>query len=151
MKLSARERYAVRAMATLAAGYGTGPRPLSEVAAEQGIPFGYLEHVAQELKRAGLLLSHRGAFGGYELARPPESITVADVLRAVSGAVLPTECGVPGNCCFHDRQEECLTRPLWKSMQEQIEETLSRVTLAAVVRRQTPLTGKGRSDSDGHR
>ncbi|MGI6210031.1 MAG: RrF2 family transcriptional regulator [Anaerolineae bacterium] len=150
MKLTARERYAVRAMASLAASYGAGPRSLADVAGEQGIPFRYLEHIAQDLKRAGLVQSHRGATGGYELARPPEGITVADVLRALEGDVLPMECGTASSCFYHDRLEECVTRPLWLDLQQQIEGSLSRVTLATVASRLSPETVEERSDGDGN-
>lgn len=149
MRLTARERYAVRAMASLAASYGEGPRSLAEVAGEQGIPFRYLEHIAQDLKRAGLVRSHRGASGGYELARPPDTITVADVLRALEGDVLPMECGEAPNCYYHDRLEACVARPLWRDLQQQIEDSLSRVTLAAVASRQCLEVVEERSDGDG--
>ncbi|NPV09496.1 MAG: RrF2 family transcriptional regulator [Anaerolineae bacterium] len=149
MKLTARERYAVRAMAILAGSYGSGPRSLAEVANEQGIPFRYLEHIAQDLKRAGLVRSHRGASGGYELAHPPESITVADVLRALEGDVLPMECGTAPNCFYHDRVEACVTRPLWRDIRQQIQESLSQVTLASVAGRLRLETIGERSDGDG--
>jgi len=135
VRLTARERYAVRAMAVLAAGYGNGPRPLPSVAADEGIPFGYLEHIAQRLRRSGLVRSTRGAFGGYELARSPEDITVADVLRAIGEGVIPADCGAAGNCYYHDRLDECVTRPIWQDIQSQVEESLSRVTLATVAKR----------------
>lgn len=132
MKLTARERYGVRAMVALAAARGVGPMSLSDVAISQRIPFRYLEHVAKLLRQAGLIKSWRGASGGYELARDPEDITVADILRAVEGNVLSTECGDPHACSYLDALNLCVTKPLWDALQRQIEASLSQITLASV-------------------
>ncbi len=133
-------------MAVLAAGYGNGPRPLPEVAAGEGMPFGYLEHIAQRLRRSGLVRSRRGAAGGYELTRPPEDITVADVLRAVGDGVIATDCGSPGGCHYHDRLDECVTRPIWMDIQSRLEASLSGVTLASVAGRVRSQSGGERTD-----
>ena len=119
-------------MVALAAAYGVGPVSLADVAVSQRIPFRYLEHVAKSLKSAGLILSWRGAMGGYELARAPESITVADILRAVEGNVLATECGDPHACSYLDALNLCVTKPLWDALRRQIEVSLTEVTLASV-------------------
>jgi Rrf2 family protein len=132
VRLTARERYGVRAMVALAVGQGVGPMSLADVAVNQRIPFGYLEHVAKSLKQAGLIRSWRGASGGYELARAPEDITVADILRAVEGDVLATECGDPHACSYLDALNLCVTKPLWDALQQQIEVSLSQVTLASL-------------------
>src|SRR2546425_11684355 len=68
-----------------------GLTPIQEIARRQAIPQRYLEQVLLALKRAGLLTSKRGSAGGYHLTRPPEDITVGDVLRAVEGAGAPFE------------------------------------------------------------
>jgi len=136
-------------MAVLAAGYGRGPRSLPAVAADEGIPFGYLEHIAQRLRRSGLVRARRGASGGYELARPPEDITVADVLRAIGEGMVPTECGASGSCHYHDRLDECVTRPIWQDIQSKVEESLSGVTLASVVGRFPAKSSRERTEGDG--
>lgn len=132
MRLTAKERYGVRAMAALAAAYGQGPVALAEVADAQRIPFRYLEHIARLLRQAGLVRSWRGIAGGYELTRRPDEITVADILRALEGDVLPIECGLPETCSYSDSMESCITKPLWESLQRQVEACLTGVTLAAV-------------------
>lgn len=129
MKLSAREKYAVRAMAELATYYGQGPIGLAQVASSQRVPPRYLEHIAQQLKRAGLLSSLRGASGGYELSRPPTKITIADVFRALEGDVLPLGCGHMENCGFWEHPDECATRPIWLILRRQIEQSLEAITL----------------------
>ena len=92
MKVSAKEQYGLRAIAELAARYGEGPTSLNDVAQAQGISLAYLEQVIRELRDAGLVFSTRGARGGYELARAPGAITVAEVLRALGGDILPVQC-----------------------------------------------------------
>ena len=88
MRVSTKELYGLRAMGEFARHFGQGPLSLAEVARSQGISQPYLEQIAIELRRAGLLHSKRGAQGGYYLARPPEATTAADVIRALDGAVL---------------------------------------------------------------
>jgi Rrf2 family transcriptional regulator, cysteine metabolism repressor len=158
VKLTARERYGVRAMVALAATQGIGPMALADVAISQRIPFRYLEHVARLLKQAGLVKSWRGANGGYELARAPEDITVADILRAVEGNVLATECGDPHACSYLDALNLCVTKPLWDALQRQIEASLSQVTLASIASTMGSLgcpvatapIADAESDSDEH-
>ncbi len=127
-------------MVELASSYGHGPVSLNAVAAAQRIPLGYLEHIAQDLKRAGLLTSQRGTAGGYQLTAAPESISVADILRGLEGAVLPIDCGDEESCAFHDQLAGCATRPLWQQLQRQVEESLAKVTLASVAKQ---VTGAG--------
>jgi Rrf2 family protein len=91
MKLSAKGEYGLRAMVDLAAHPAEARVSIQEIAARQAIPHRYLEQVLLQLKRGGLLESKRGAAGGYQLAKAPDDITVADVLRAVDGEALPFE------------------------------------------------------------
>jgi len=134
MRLTAKERYGVRAMALLAAAYGVGPIALTEVASSQRIPARYLEHIAKALKKAGLIKATRGVAGGYELARAPDSISVADIVRALEGSVLATECGIKPICSYSDSVEDCVSRPLWEALQQQVEASLDSVTLATVAK-----------------
>src|SRR3954452_12074794 len=84
MRISAKAEYACVAMLELAAGY-RGPQPLriKAIADAQGIPQRFLVQILLQLKTAGLVASVRGASGGYQLARPPEGITLADVIAAI--------------------------------------------------------------------
>lgn len=83
MRLSARVDYALRAVCELAAA--DAPRTVDQLSAAQQIPAKYLESILGELRRAGLLRSQRGPDGGYRLARAPELISIADVIRALDG------------------------------------------------------------------
>ncbi len=136
MRFSSKEMYGLRAMAELASRYGEGPIALSEVAESQGIALATLEQIVAPLRRAGLLESTRGASGGYALSRPPEEITVADVLRAVEGALVPLPCleaGAAGAC---ERANLCATRPVWALVRDRLVETLDHTTLADVCHRE---------------
>ena len=85
MRISAKADYAVRAVAELAAADGEKPVKAERIATAQGIPLNFLENILGELRHAGVVRSHRGAEGGFRLAKPAEEVTVADVIRAVEG------------------------------------------------------------------
>jgi Rrf2 family protein len=93
MRLTARGDYAVRAAVELAAA-GGAPRKVAELAAAQDIPPRFLENILLALRRAGLVQSRRGNVGGFRLSRPPEEITIANILRAVEGPIANVQ-GVP--------------------------------------------------------
>jgi Rrf2 family protein len=91
MNLSAKTEYACLAMLELAKEYDSGePLQLRRIAAEHGIPARFLVQILLQLKGAGLVASTRGAAGGYRLARPPQEITLADVIDVIDGDDRPT-------------------------------------------------------------
>ncbi|MCE5258452.1 MAG: Rrf2 family transcriptional regulator [Chloroflexi bacterium] len=141
MKLSAKERTSLRAMAELARRYGQGPIPLSEVAATERLRLPYLERIAMDLRKAGLVISVRGAKGGYYLSRAPETITVGDIIRAVEHSVLLIDCasGVGYDYC---RETGCAAHRVLASISERLEEALDGATLAAIAFEQ-PAVAKG--------
>jgi Rrf2 family cysteine metabolism transcriptional repressor len=87
--ISAKGEYAIKAVLDLALHESGGVVSIQEIATRQAIPQRYLEQVLLQLKRAGVLSSRRGAAGGYQLGRPPQAITVGEVLRAVEGKEVP--------------------------------------------------------------
>ena len=93
--LTSKAKYALRAMIDLAAQAGAGPRRpifIADVASRQDIPRRFLENILLELRKHGLVVSHRGKAGGYALARTPDLITFADVIRAIDGPLALTPC-----------------------------------------------------------
>jgi Rrf2 family protein len=128
MRLSAKEQHGLRAMAELAARYGQGPVPLGEVAEAQGISGDYLEQIVPALREAGLVQSTRGAHGGYQLTRAPESITVGQVLQALEGDIFPLRCVSEDQEC--DRSAMCAARTVWTKVHARVSETLDEMTLA---------------------
>jgi Rrf2 family protein len=85
VRISSKADYAVRATAELANAAGGGPVKADAIARAQAIPVRFLLNILTELKHAGIVRSHRGAEGGYELARPASKIMLADVIRAMEG------------------------------------------------------------------
>src|SRR5271155_5059392 len=92
MMFSTKAEYGVRVMVELARRAGENPVPLAEIAAHDGLPLAYLEHLVARLRKAGLVDSRRGSRGGYLLARPPAEITMAEVVEALEGSIAPIEC-----------------------------------------------------------
>jgi Rrf2 family protein len=127
VRISAKADYAVRAAAELAAA-GDQPVKGEKLAEAQGIPLQFLEHILLELKHARLVRARRGARGGYWLARPPEEITLANVIRAVEGPLAniqdlaPETTNYPGNA-------ESLTE-VWIAVRASLRRVLEHVTIA---------------------
>ncbi len=130
MRVSAKEMYGLRAMGEFARHYGRGPLSLSEVARRQDIPQPYLEQIAIELRRAGLLISKRGVQGGYSLAREPGAITAGDVIRALEGSILPVRCVAEPQTVPCSLAEDCRAKGIWEQVRDRLVETLDAITLA---------------------
>ena len=131
MRVSSKERAALRAMVELARSYGEGPRPLGHIAAAQGLSLAYLEQIVPDLRQAGLVSSVRGAHGGYLLTRHPATISVGDVFCAVESALLPVDCLDEDASC--ERVDTCAARAVWQTLAERIGETLNATSLADVL------------------
>jgi Rrf2 family protein len=130
MRVSAKELYGLRAMSEFADHFGQGPLSLARVAERQEISQAYLEQIAIDLRRAGLLHSKRGAHGGYYLARAPESTTIGDVIRALEGSILPIQCVADPKCLPCSMEEDCTARGIWEQVRDRLVETLDTITLA---------------------
>lgn len=130
MRFSAKEQYGLRAMVELARHQDEGPVSLAEVAQVENLSLSYLEQIVIPLRRSGLLRSVRGARGGYVLARPPEGVTVGDVIRALEGSIMPMTCVAEDECTPCEREGSCATRTVWKEVHDRIVETLESTTLA---------------------
>lgn len=127
MKLSTRGKYGVYAMIYLAQHAGEGPKTLQKIA-ELGLPEQYLEQLLGSLRRAGLVKTVRGAQGGYQLSRAPDTITAKDVIEAMEGPLNLSECvGEPADCC--PRGGECAARGVWEYLTTEINELLQSITL----------------------
>ncbi|NLC77024.1 MAG: Rrf2 family transcriptional regulator [Clostridia bacterium] len=130
MKLSTRGEYGLRAMFDLALRQGEGPVPLKDVAERQEISGHYLEQLIAGLRKAGLVKSVRGAQGGYMLARPPNEITVGDIVRVLEGPIGPTECVSQEDQTACERSETCIARRVWQRVRDSIVEVMDSITLA---------------------
>ncbi len=137
MKLTTKGRYAVSAMADLAAtGAGdSAPVALSDIALRQGISLAYLEQLFSKLRRAGLVTSARGVLGGYALAAPASDIRVADIVDAVDEEIRTTACASGSSIGCQGTTARCLTHDLWDELGRQIEIFLNAVTLEDILQK----------------
>jgi Rrf2 family protein len=127
MKISARARYGVRLMMVLARNYGKGPIYLKDIAKEEEISEKYLGQIIIPLRGAGLVLSSRGAHGGYMLAREPSEINLKEIVDILEGDCLVRCIKDPSIC---SRVKTCASRDIWMLLGGKISETLGSVTLA---------------------
>ncbi|MBE5768802.1 MAG: Rrf2 family transcriptional regulator [Clostridiales bacterium] len=126
MKLSTKGKYGLYAMYYLAQHFGQGCQPLKAVA-ESGVPEDYLEQLLGTLRRAGLVATVRGAQGGYALAKPPEEITVGDIIDVLEGPLNISECVGDESCCR--RAGQCRSRQVWEYLSRSINQVLQSITL----------------------
>jgi len=138
--VSARTDYAVRAMLAIAVDQPHLVKAAT-LSAAQDIPLSFLQGILLDLRRAGLLHSHRGVDGGYALARPADKITVGDVVRAVGGA-LTTVRGLPTTTATYHGAATGL-KDVWVAVEEAIEGVVDHRTLAELsVISATPMKTK---------
>jgi Rrf2 family protein len=130
MRISAKADYAVRAVVELAATTETKPIKAERIATAQGIPLNFLENILGELRHAGLVRSHRGAEGGFRLAKPAAEISVADVIRAVEGPLASVR-GAPPEESTYPGASEALPR-VWIAVRANLRQVVEHVTVADV-------------------
>ena len=133
MKLSTRGRYGLRAMIDLAQNAEKEAVSISSIAKRQSISEGYLEQIIAILKKAGLLTSKRGAGGGYTLAKEPDTISVGDILRALEGSLDPVDCAGLHETQSCESEESCVTKYVWKKINESINRTVDEIMLSELV------------------
>jgi Rrf2 family protein len=136
VRISARADYAVRAALQLAAAAATGPLTAEAIAAAQGIPHKFLEGILGDMRRGGIVLSQRGQSGGYRLARAPEAVSIADVVRVVEGPLVSVQGVRPPDLSYDGPAASLLT--LWIALRANVREILEGVSLADVVSGELP-------------
>lgn len=146
MRISAKGEYAAKAVLYLSLQF-PAVVTIQEIARQHRIPLKYLEHILLELKKAKVLESRRGVRGGYTLARPPEQISVGEVLRVVDGRFSESSCvevglGEAYSCPASDA---CGLKQVWQDVQGAVERILFETTFDDV--RKRTLAGLARSDS----
>ena len=131
MRISAKTRYAMSFMLDLAEHYGDGNIPMKDVAERQGISKKFLEQVVSPLSVAGLLDVARGSRGGYRLAKAPEEITLAEVVRASEDGLNLMDCIGQLSVCINEGS--CTSHEVWGGMQNAITAYLEGRSLADVL------------------
>jgi Rrf2 family protein len=135
VRISAKEDYAVRAALQLALTDG-GPLKREQIAQAQEIPTAFLQNILIELRHAEIVEAQRGREGGFRLARPASQISVADVVRAVSGP-LATIRGIRPPAVEYNEGAEPL-REVWVALRASIRAVLEHVTLADLAAKKLP-------------
>ena len=131
MRLSTRSRYGTRMMLDLAERYDQGPTRLGEIAKRQDISVKYLEQLIIPLKQSNFIRSVRGAKGGHILARPPEEISIGQIVTALEGGTELIGCiGNPDEC---GRSDSCLTRCIWRDVSKAIYDQLYSIALSTLL------------------
>src|SRR5215831_2922220 len=147
MKLSLRGEYALRALLVLGLNYGRDVVRIQTISEHQNVPKRFLEQILNDLKSAGVVQSRRGVAGGYRLAKPPEGITLAVVVRHIEGALAPVSCVSEKfyEKCSCPDESRCAIRSVMKEIREAVVRIAERVTIADLCERwhklqDSPLT-----------
>ena len=134
MHIPAKVDYGIRALLALAAA-GT-PQTAEYLAGEQGLPPRFLGAILADLRRSGIVASQRGAEGGYRLAREPDAITIADVIRALDGPLAEVR-GYRPEATSYDGAAEHLQQ-VWVAVRSSLRSVLEKVTLTDVISGKLP-------------
>ena len=137
MKISLRGEYAVRALLVLGLRHHEPLVRIQTISEQQNIPKRFLEQILNDLKSAGLVQSKRGVAGGYRLARKPEEIPLATIIRHLEGALAPISCVSERfyEKCSCPDESRCAIRSVMKEVRDAIVEVLEKVTVAQLCER----------------
>ena len=135
MKLSKRGEYGLRALQDLARHYGGEPVPNKDLAERNNIPVRFLEQILLTLKHGRIVRSRKGPRGGYILARPPEEINLAEIVRLLDGPLAPIGCvsETAFEPCGCPDMEKCGLRRVMREVRDVVAEMMERTTLADLV------------------
>jgi Rrf2 family iron-sulfur cluster assembly transcriptional regulator len=131
VKLTRGGEYGIRGMLYLAMQAQVSISLLSEISRQQNIPESYLAKIFQSLTKTGLVRSHRGFKGGYSLAKPPEAITIRDIIEGVEGPIALNRCSSEESTC--NESIDCKIQDVWKDAQNAMMGVLEGTTLADLV------------------
>lgn len=132
MKLSLRGEYALRALLVLGLNYERDVVRIQTISEQQNIPKRFLEQILNDLKSADVVQSKRGVAGGYRLARRPEKITLAEIVRHIEGALAPVSCVSDKfyQKCSCPDESRCAIRSVMKEVRDAVVKIAEAVTVA---------------------
>lgn len=130
MKLSTRGRYGLRAVYYLAENQDKGYVSVSEISQKLNLPENYLEQLIRLLKKNNIVISARGAKGGYKLSRDLNEISVGEVLRVLEGEITSSECVQNGNC---NEIEECEAYLVFAKIDNAINNAVDSITIRDMI------------------
>src|SRR5690349_7629005 len=152
MKLSTRGEYALRALLVLGRDYQEDDSVvrIQEISTRQNIPKRFLEQILNDLKSARVVESRRGVAGGYRLRRPPQHITLAEVVRHIEGPLAPVSCVSEKfyEKCSCPDETRCPIRDVMREVRERVVQLMERTTLAELAERARKLEAEPLSSGD---
>ncbi len=147
MKITYKGDYSLKTMLDLAMHYNKGVLPIQELAKKGDIPNKFLEQILLTLKKGGFVGSKRGIDGGYFLARPPETITVGEVIRFIEGSIEPIACA--GKKKYEKCQDfpYCVFKDIWSQVYTATSLVVDTITFAELLRRIENIKNNGGNTS----
>jgi FeS assembly SUF system regulator len=131
LRITKQTDYGILLMAYIAAGPPGDIHTAREVAGRSGLPFPTVSKILRSLAGKKLLVSHRGAAGGYSLAKPAEQTSIAEIIRALQGPISMVQCGSePGAC---EQEADCPTKANWNRVSLEVEHALDSVPITEMV------------------
>ncbi len=125
MKLTTRGHYSVKALLDLSLQQSNTPVSVKEIALRQDLPVAYLEKLLIDMRRAGLVVSFRGAQGGYQLAKLPAQISLGEILESVGETIEPLPRYAPDT----NQAEDWVTYSIWHQLHKKLSEALYNISL----------------------
>src|SRR3954462_14242472 len=146
MRVSAKSDYALRALIELAGREDGAPVSAEELGRLQVIPHGFLQAILADLRRAGVVMSQRGQSGGWRMARPPESVRVADVIRAVDGPLVSVYGLRPEAVTYNESAD--VLQHVWIAARSSLRDVFEQVTIRSLPGGKLPRAGTSRTQSE---
>lgn len=136
MRVSAKSDYALRALIEIAANTDAAAMTAEELGRRQDIPRGFLQAILADLRRADIVMSQRGQAGGWRMAKDPDSVTVADVIRAVDGPLVSVYGLRPEAVTYNESAQ--ILQHVWIAARSSLREVFERVTIKSLADRHLP-------------
>lgn len=135
MRLTTKSRYGTRLILDIAVNGKKKPVPLSDVSNRQNISLKYLEQLTTKLKKAGIINSHRGPFGGHMLAKSPSEISIGNIVRTLEESTAITDCAEQEKqvCGVCNRAGDCLSRWVWLEASRAMFDRLDKITISGLL------------------
>lgn len=133
LRFSTKGRYGVRALCRLARLYEDGPVSIETIAKFEDIPIRYLEQIMTRLRREGIVKSTRGPGGGYKLNRPPDKLSLGELIQVLEGKTPVVWCVDADEESRCLREDVCTTRDLWKKLNEWFQTIFNNISLQEIV------------------
>src|SRR3954447_20276642 len=146
MRVSAKSDYALRALIELAGRDGGSPVSAEELGRLQEIPHGFLQAILADLRRAGVVMSQRGQSGGWRMARGAETVSVADVIRAVDGPLVSVYGLRPEAVTYNESAE--VLQHVWIAARSSLRDVFEQVTIQSLADRRLPRAVAARTKDE---